>query len=61
MTFFCYIDTQTSAVPYMEALPVDSLEEARFLALRMLGQHRKALAAHIFREDDRVDTLIPLI
>ncbi len=57
MSFICYVETRTSTVPHMEALPVDTLAEARLHARRLLTQHRKPVAAHIFHDDERVDTI----
>ncbi len=59
VNFICYLETHTSAVPHMEVLPVKTLPEARLAARRMLSEHRRPIAAHIFRNDERVDTLIP--
>ena len=59
MNFICYVETHASAVPYMEVLPVDTLPEARLRARRLLAEHRRPMAVHIFEDDERVDTLIP--
>jgi hypothetical protein len=57
--FFCLVETKDSDVPHMELLPADDLDEARFWARRMLTEHAMPVAAHIFRNDERLDTLRP--
>lgn len=59
MTFICFVETATSSVPYMEPLPVDTLEEARAHARRLLDEHRAPVAAHIFNGDEPLETLTP--
>lgn len=59
VTFICFVETETSSVPYMEPMPVDTLEEARAHARRLLEDHRAARAAHIFNGDEPLETLTP--
>lgn len=59
MIFFCYIETGASTVPHMEPMPVETLEQARFYAQRLMRDHARPVAAHIFRDDERLDTVVP--
>lgn len=57
--FICFVETRTSDVPHMEPLPVDTLEDARACARQMLAAHQEPLVAHLFNDQERVDTLLP--
>ena len=57
--FFCFVETANSSVPHMEPIPVDTLEEARACARRLLEDHRAPIAAHIFDGDLPLETLTP--
>ena len=57
--FFCFVETANSTVPHMEAIPVDTLEEARTCARRLLDDQRHSIAAHIFDGDLKLETLTP--
>ena len=59
MMFICYVETWDCNVPHMEPLPADTLDEARLCARRLLQDQDRSLAAHIFRDDVRLDTLVP--
>ena len=61
MYYFCLVETKTCLVPHLEWLPVDTLDEARDLARRALNQHLMPLAAHIYANDERVDTVEPSV
>ncbi|MGZ9099515.1 MAG: hypothetical protein ACXW3O_07415 [Brevundimonas sp.] len=58
VTFICLIETRTSEVPYMEVLPAATLDAARDQARRLLREHGSPIAAHIFRDDERLDTIL---
>ena len=57
--FFCLIETEDHQVPHLEWLPVNSLAEARAHAKRMLQEHQRPLAAHIFANNEQLDVLRP--
>lgn len=57
MTYLCFIETQTSSVPHMEALDADTLEEAQAAAHRMIGEHRAPVAVHLFKGEDLIQTV----
>lgn len=59
MNFFCLVETDRSSTPHLEWLPVDTVEDARDHARRVLNQHLMPIAAHIYAEDERVDTIRP--
>lgn len=59
MDFFCLIETEGQQVPYLEWLQVSSLDEARTQARRILREHRRPLAAHIFAGNEQLDVLRP--
>ncbi len=59
MYFFCLIETEVCQVPHLEWLPVDTLEEAREHTRRVLIQHRLPIAAHIYADNEQLDTLRP--
>lgn len=54
MVFFCYIYSLGSEVPHMEALSCSSLSEAHARCRRMLDEHRAAVRAELFDDDQRV-------
>jgi hypothetical protein len=54
MIYFCYIYSRGSDVPHMEALNCASLGEARARCLRMLNDHRAAIRAELFDDDQQV-------
>lgn len=54
MIFFCYIYSLGSEVPHMEALTCASLSEAQTRCRRMLNDHRAAVRAELFDDDQRV-------
>ena len=58
MTYICLIETKSSTVPYMEVLPAASLDAARDQARRLMREHGSPIAAHIFRDDERLDTIL---
>lgn len=58
MTYICLIETRTSAVPYMEVLAAATLDAAREQTRRLMREHGSPVAAHIFRDDERLDTLL---
>jgi len=58
VTYICLIETRTSDVPYMEILAAATLDAAREQARRLMREHGSPVAAHIFRNDVRLDTLL---
>jgi hypothetical protein len=58
MTYFCFVETETSKVPHMEPMAVDNLMAARVMARQIARSHRRPVAAHIFHQDERVDTVL---
>jgi hypothetical protein len=54
MTFFCYIYSHGSETPHMEALDSLTLNQARARSIRMLNEHRAAIRAELFSDDQRV-------
>ena len=59
MNFFCLIETEGSQVPYLQYLPVSSLEDARTHVRRLLTEHTRPLSARIFAGEESLDTLMP--
>lgn len=57
--FYCLVETKACQVPHLEWLPVDTLEEARDHARRALNRHLMPIAAHIYVDDERLDTVEP--
>lgn len=57
--FICFVESHTSDVPYMEPIPVDTVEEARARARQMLAAHEAPIMAHLFCDQDKVETLMP--
>lgn len=57
MIYFCFVELEGCNVPYMEPMPVDTLEEAREYARRLLCDQHRALGAHIFADEDYLGTL----
>ncbi|MFN4296340.1 MAG: hypothetical protein ACK4FB_05820 [Brevundimonas sp.] len=57
MTYFCFIESRLSSVPHMEPLSVDDAETAVEKTRRLMSEHPSAVAAHVFRGDERIATL----
>ena len=57
MTYFCFIESRLSSVPHMEPLSVDDAETAIERTRRLMSEHPNAVAAHVFRGDERIATL----
>ncbi len=57
MTYFCFIDSRLSSVPHMETLAVDNAGSALKKARRLMSEHPNAVAAHVFKGDERIATL----
>lgn len=59
MTYFCFIESEILSVPHMEPLLAQTNEEAIAEAADLMGLHSSAIAAHVFRGEDRVGTIMP--
>jgi hypothetical protein len=57
MTLFCYVHSQGSSTPYMEALDSLSVEQAKVRARRILLDHARSVHAEVFDGDCLVATL----
>jgi hypothetical protein len=57
MTFFCYVDTLDSDVPYMEPAPTGDLFEAREYALGCMADRARPTGCRIYEGDRLVETL----
>lgn len=57
MTYFCFIDSKGATVPYMEPVPVDTLDEAKARAAALLAQHSSGVVAHLFYGDEYATTI----
>jgi hypothetical protein len=58
VTFICFIESHNSTTPHMEPLLADDIEAALEEAQRLMSQHTAPIAAHIFKEDRLVETLL---
>lgn len=59
MEFFCLIETEGCQVPYLDYLPVDSLDEARAQVRLLMSERSLPVSAQIFAGNERLDTLMP--
>ncbi|TAJ56883.1 hypothetical protein [Brevundimonas sp.] len=59
MTYFCFIESTILSVPHMEPLLAETEDEAMLEAADLMGLHSSAIAAHVFRDEDRVGTVTP--
>ncbi len=57
MTYICFIESRNSSTPHMEPLMAEDLTEALSEAYRLMGQHTTPLAAHVFKEDQLIQTV----
>ncbi len=57
MTYICYIESRLSSVPHMEPLSVEDAETAVEKTRRLMSEHPNAIAAHVFKGDERIATL----
>lgn len=58
MTFFVFIESEILSVPHMEPLVSDDLNAAKTEAEAVLGQHASGYAAHVFKGEERVATIL---
>ncbi|NBW12415.1 MAG: hypothetical protein EBR82_30730, partial [Caulobacteraceae bacterium] len=58
VTYVCFIETRTSAVPHMERMVSLTLSEAVQEARDLMRLHASARAGHIFKGDHRLETVI---
>lgn len=59
MTYFCFIESTILSVPHMEPMLAETDEEAMSEAADLMGLHSSAIAAHVFKADDRIGTITP--
>ena len=57
MTYFCFIESRLSSVPYMEPLSVDDAETAIERTRRLMSEHPSAVAAQVFCGEEQIATL----
>lgn len=57
MTYFCFIESDSTSVPHMEPLTADTLDAARDEARRLLATHVSGVAAHVFEDDRKILSL----
>lgn len=57
MPYFCFVESTSTAVPHMELLDADCLDQARSETQRLLGQHSSAARARIFLDAVEMDIL----
>jgi hypothetical protein len=57
VTYICYIESRLSSVPHMEPLSVEDAETAVEKTRRLMSEHPNAIAAHVFKGDERIATL----
>lgn len=59
MTYFVFIESDAFTVPHMEPLLATDSEDAMAEARDLMGLHFSAIAAHVFKGDDRIGTITP--
>ena len=59
MAYFCYVSSEGSSTPHMEALPSNTLYDAKTQSSRMLTERRRGVRAELFDDDRRVATISP--
>lgn len=57
MIYFCFVESTTTPVPHMEPIDVETPDQARLEAQRLLARHTSAQRVRIFLEDQELDTL----
>jgi hypothetical protein len=57
LTYFCYVYSEGSATPHMEALASLSLYEAKTQSSRLLYERMRPLRAELFDDERRVATI----
>lgn len=58
MTYFCYIEGDTLRVPHLEVLDAEDADTAAQEAQRLLATHASGIAAHVFKDDVRILTVL---
>lgn len=58
MTYFCFIESSILSTPHMEPLAATTRAEAIDEAALLMRQHSSALAAHVFLDEERVETIL---
>lgn len=54
MAYFCFIESEGRSIPHMEALDADDPSTALQEAKRLMAQHARVVAAHVFEGDRRL-------
>ncbi|MDO1559648.1 hypothetical protein Q0812_09430 [Brevundimonas sp. 2R-24] len=57
MSYICYVETETSPVPHLQALSADGLEAAREEAMRVARLHSRPKALHLYLGDERLESI----
>lgn len=57
VTYFCFVESSPTGVQHMQPMDAESVEGARTEAAGLLRRHRRAYAAHIFVEDQHIETI----
>ncbi|MFN6980899.1 MAG: hypothetical protein ACK4NU_03135 [Brevundimonas sp.] len=57
MIYFCFVELKGCTVPYMEPMPVETLEEARAYARGLIRDQPRALGGYIIVGDEHLNTL----
>jgi hypothetical protein len=59
LTYFCYVYSEDSSTPHMEALPSNTLYSAKTQSSRMLVERPRGVRAELFDEERCVATISP--
>ncbi len=59
LTYFCYVYSEGSSTPHMEALASNTLYEAKTQSSRLLAERRRGVRAELFDGERCVATLSP--
>lgn len=59
MDYICYIDTESSDVPFMDVVTAREIEVAREHARRLMAERPHSIAARLFHGSEYVETLHP--
>jgi hypothetical protein len=57
LTYFCYVYSEGSSTPHMEALASNTLYEAKTQSSRMLAERRRGVRTELFDDERCVATL----
>lgn len=59
MTYFVFIESDVLTVPHMEPLMATDRDDAMAEARDLMSLHFSAIAAHVFKGDERIGTIKP--